>query len=241
MAEWKRVPLAEAAPPQSGEVDLWRISLAASDGEADLRILSVAERERAQRFVAIEARHRHVATRAALRRLLGAYLRISPERIELGESPAGKPFLIAGPEAERLEFNCSHAETTALIAFARQTPVGIDLENIERKLDPAAIAQRWFTEQEQAAWAAAKQSRLDFFRVWTRKEAVLKAHGGGLSAGLDKFSVAAGMGKIGVLWPPLVAWEGGTFAVYGIDPGEGMIGALAVMGGGVGRLRLLAV
>ncbi len=228
-------------PPQSGEIDLWRIPLAASEPESDLRLLSVPERERAGRFVALEARHRHVATRAALRRLLGAYLHITPERIELGESPAGKPFLISGPETERLEFNCSHAETTALIAFARETPVGIDLENLERKLDPAAIAQRWFTEPEQAAWAAAKQSRLAFFKIWTRKEAVLKAHGGGLSAGLDKFSVAAGMGEIGVLWPPLVAWEGGTFAVYGVDPGEGMVGALAVEGEVPGRMRLLTV
>ena len=118
--------------------------------------------------------------------------------------------------------------------------MGIDLENMERKLDPAAIAQRWFTEQEQAAWAGAKQSRLAFFNIWTRKEAVLKAHGGGIAAGMDRFSVAAAGEEIGVLWPPLVAWEGGRFAVYGVEAGEGVVGALAVMGVPE-RLRLLTV
>ena len=149
--------------------------------------------------------------------------------------------MIAGAQAERLEFNCSHSDEMALISLARETPVGIDIENMERRLDREGIARRWFTEQEQAAWTLARQSSLAFFKIWTRKEAVLKAHGGGLAAGLDKFSVAAGMGEIGVLWPPLIAWEGGTFAVYGIDPGEGLAGALAVIGGGVEKLRLLTV
>lgn len=226
-SDWVPASLAAAARPPAGEVHLWRIDLQAGDAGADRALLSPAEQVRADRFLDPEGRRRHVRGRAVLRRLLGQCLGADPRTLDLAEGAHGKPFLTGTGD---LHFNLSHSGETALIALAVGVAVGIDVEAGERKVAANGVAARWFTPEEQAAWQAEGQSPAAFFRLWTRKEAVMKAHGGGLAAGMDRFSVAAPLPGSRVLWPPAVRWEGTPYAVIDLAPGGGAVGALAVAG-----------
>lgn len=220
-----------AVPPPLAEreVHLWRVDL---DGERDPACLSPGEREAAARFADPDEGRRRAAARVALRTLLGGYLDRAPAALRFGTGPQGKPFL---EDAPGLEFNLSHSGPDALVAAARMT-VGVDLERTVRRapVDERRLANRFFTPEEVAAWQVGRRTDAAFFRLWTRKEAVLKAHGGGLAAGLDRFSVAAAWPPTGeaysVLWPPAVDWEGRRYALYDLDIGPGLHAALATVG-----------
>lgn len=92
----------------------------------------------------------------------------------------GKPYLPEG-----LHFNLSHSGNLAALAVY-DAPVGIDLQELSDTV-PHGVAARYFTEAE-TAWIAQCPER--FYRVWTRKESVVKALGLGLlSCPIASFSV----------------------------------------------------
>ena len=71
-----------------------------------------------------------------------------------------------------------------------ESPVGIDAEEINGRLDAKrrqAMAKRWFSDAEQAL---AMASEREFYRVWTRKEAYVKMTGEGL-CGVRELDTAA--------------------------------------------------
>jgi 4'-phosphopantetheinyl transferase len=116
-------------------------------------------------------------TRAALNDVLAHYLGAPPDRFEKG--PHGKPRL-AGDQAW-LRFNLSHSGEVALVGVARDVEVGIDVERIRPVPEMRAIARRWLGRDDLADPA-------EFFRAWTRHEAMLKALGVGLSGPVGDFA-----------------------------------------------------
>ena len=121
---------------------------------------------------------------------LAWYLETTPKKIALTTNRHGKP-CIAEPAA--LHFNVSHSGGLGAIAFSTAGEVGIDVEAIQRDVEALEIATANFTGTEAAMVAAARtpqeQARI-FLRLWTRKEAVLKAAGCGLLGGLEGFDVS---------------------------------------------------
>ena len=113
--------------------------------------------------------------------------RCRPRRIRFGYGDRGKPTLSHCASAPF--FNLSHSGDFAALAVARCGDVGIDVEQIRPV--GSEIAQRFFTDGEKAILARLSGSewRQAFYRCWTRKEAVLKANGKGLSGGLASFDV----------------------------------------------------
>ncbi|MEM8548166.1 MAG: 4'-phosphopantetheinyl transferase superfamily protein, partial [Pseudomonadota bacterium] len=94
-----------------------------------------------------------------------------------------------------VQFNLSHSANRALIGVCREAAIGVDIEKVRKRARLADIAGRFFSAAEQAAladYADGADYRGAFYRIWTRKEAVIKATGEGLSAVLDAFDVAAG-------------------------------------------------
>jgi 4'-phosphopantetheinyl transferase len=175
--------------------------------EAPLRaLLSPDEQERAARFVFREDRRRYIVARARLRQLLGARLRVSPEKIEFQYGAAGKPALAASHGD--LRFNLSHCEDVAVYAFADAAEVGVDVEREREIEDAEAIAERCFSPAERDACRA-----LGFLYCWTRKEAFVKALGSGLSSPLPELDVSA-------------APQG--WSVQSFVPRSGLIGAVAI-------------
>lgn len=170
------------------------------------------------------------AARLTLERLLVAYAGLArPPRIETGAH--GKPF---APDLVGLDFNLSHAGSHVIVAIARGQAIGIDIESRARRVSVEGVAARFFSAAE-AAWLAnlAPERQHDaFLRLWTHKEAVLKALGDGLSFGLDRleFELAAD-GEVGGL--RRIAAEAGAptqWHLRRVAPAPGLFGSLAWRG-----------
>ena len=157
-------------------VDVWQVALEPCAIEARLRTLSEAEREHAARLRVGAAAW--VVARAALRRILGRYLGIAPEKVAFATGANGKPMLAPGGSVD-LRFNLSHSGNIALIAVRLGLDVGIDVEEVRPGVDGAAIARDVFTDHERAAMAAPVSAEA-FSRVWVRREALAKAIGHGV-------------------------------------------------------------
>lgn len=107
----------------------------------------------------------------------------------------GKPHF--APPHDTLGFNWSHSGDVALLALGRGGAgfeVGVDVETVRPRARALELSQRFFAPDETACLRALPESaRLEgFLTLWTAKEAVLKAHGGGLSYGLHRVSFTLG-------------------------------------------------
>jgi 4'-phosphopantetheinyl transferase len=162
------------------------------------RILSDEERRRVAGMQFEAGRHQQLVTRAMARNVLSCYLPGVPPadwRFERGEH--GRPSVAAEmPAAAReLNFNLAHAEGLVVMAVARVERLGVDVERV----DPAvnlAVARRYFSPAESAALDALppEQRARRFQRLWTLKEAYLKAIGTGISGGLGSITFHLGEG-----------------------------------------------
>ncbi len=85
----------------------------------------------------------------------------------------GKPFLPEGPH-----FSISHCKEGIAVAVDDEEPIGIDIEGI-RRVDQELIA-RVMNEEEQSRIASAAEPARVFTRLWTQKEAIVKAQGVGI-------------------------------------------------------------
>lgn len=132
---------------------------------------------------------RYLAAHAVLRQWLVRALGqpdLPPATLPLAALPGGKPVL-AGWAAGRLHFSLSHAGDWIALALADR-PVGVDVEALTTP--DAALLAFCATPAEREAVTQSADPRTAFTRLWTAKEAVLKAHGAGLSLGLDGWSVS---------------------------------------------------
>ncbi|MGW9302714.1 4'-phosphopantetheinyl transferase family protein [Streptomyces cyaneofuscatus] len=150
--------------------------------------LAPAERRRAAAFVRPSGRLLYVRAHLALRRLLSAYTGIAPALLELRRDacprcagPHGRPVLADPPG---LHFSLSHSHGLALIGIAR-TPVGVDVQRVPtaRTVELCLPVLRPREQRELLDLPAAARPRA-FGELWTRKEALLKGIGTGLSHGV---------------------------------------------------------
>lgn len=164
---------------------MWRIWLRPdSDLEERYACLSDEDRARADRFLFDKDRHQLILSHFAQQSILDHYLGTGNWQLERADH--GKPRLVGG----ELEFNLSHAHQLALMAVGT-TQLGVDVEYTERAVEYLSLARRFFAADEVAVFEGLtpEQQSQEFFTIWTRKEAYIKAIGDGLSHPLDAFSV----------------------------------------------------
>ena len=184
MTLWPSPPLNPDLPP--GEVHLWRFPLVGSGATltALKTLLSTDELRRAERLLDCHNGQAFIVGRARLRQILGAYLQCDPATLAFAYGSDGKPALnnsLLSP----LQFNLSHSGAWAVLALSVDLALGVDLEKIDLALDHAALAARFLTSAENAHLHAVprQRQRREFYRLWTRKEALLKGQGRGFSGG----------------------------------------------------------
>jgi len=110
----------------------------------------------------------------------------------LDRDARGRPQLQV-PGQPHLDANWSHSGDALLVALGDGVAVGVDIEWMRPRPQAMALAQRFFTAGEATALAtrAPDVAEAAFVQLWCAKEAVLKAHGHGLSFGLDRLEFAA--------------------------------------------------
>lgn len=155
-------------------------------------LLSPDELDRMARFRFEHDRRDFAFAHGVLRTILGGYLRTEPARLRFCYSEHKKPDL-ADPESG-LRFNLSHTDGYVLLAVCLGREIGADVEKLRDDFETDELASRFFSVAEgRALRRLPKQHRRRaFFRCWTRKEALLKARGGGLMLPLDNFDVSIG-------------------------------------------------
>jgi 4'-phosphopantetheinyl transferase len=146
----------------------------------------------AERLPLPTRRQQFLLTRGALRTLIAARIGVRPADVRLARDPGGKPRLAGG--RGDLRFNVSHSRGLALIALCYGYDVGVDVEACDPDLDIDAVLRRFFPRAEAARLSALPppRRRAAFFRSWTRKEAWLKATGGGLRRPIDSVPTPPG-------------------------------------------------
>ena len=196
-------------------------------------VLNPAERQHVESLRDENARLRALAARIGLRTLLAKYVGQDPKQIEFGYAPHGKPYLTGAAEHEDIEFNLSHAGDAIVLAFARGCEVGADVEFIRPVPDARDIVQRFFSGRERSEFLAVSEDRKDeaFLSAWTRKEALLKATGQGLTGSLKSFSVPFSRAEPKERLTFEHGWQTpGGWSLYHLRPFATHIGAIAVRG-----------
>lgn len=150
------------------------------------------ERARYERYKVDFKKREFLVGRALVKKLLAGYLTITPGSIYFDLDSYGKPALPSHLQlfsGRNLYFNLTHAKRYLAFAFSTGANVGVDVEYIDRKMDIEGLADRYFTSTETEHILSAEDSFREFFRIWTLKEAYIKAVGHGLSIPLNSFEV----------------------------------------------------
>ena len=159
--------------------------------EQALALLDEQEQERWKQFANNDARRRYTLCRAALRANLCNRLGCSNQELSFGYLEHGKPFAKVNGAPSGEGFNLSHSGQHGLIGFSSRDRLGVDLEVRAPGRDFDGIASSVYGPREQRALSvAARDEKADvFYRLWSLKEALIKALGTGFSLNPSRFEV----------------------------------------------------
>lgn len=214
-----------------GEAHLWLADGDGAPGPLDdgEGILSKDERERAARFRFPVHARRFGFAHAVLRRILSRYTGCPPGELAFETGKFGKPRLAgACGGAPPLRFNLAHSGDLVLVGVCRDGETGVDIEAVDRAVDVRGIGRRFFHPAEvRVLDRLSGEACLEaFFRIWTRKEAFVKAVGAGLFLALQSVDVTADRVR-----PPEASpggGAGGEFRLIDLPSVEGFRAAAAV-------------
>jgi 4'-phosphopantetheinyl transferase len=158
------------------EVHIYHIKISGNHHQADKfsATLDAAEIIRANKYFQPKDRTRFIISRGAQRHILSRYVNTAPHllKFELGDNK--KPYLLSNNN-KVIHYNLSHSADCILLAIATVT-VGLDVEYIDAAFSYHEILPEHFSQAEKKYTTSPE----NFFKLWTRKEAFLKATGQGL-------------------------------------------------------------
>lgn len=166
-----------------------------------------------------------------MRTIMAQYTDTPPAELQFSYDKYGKPALNTPAVEDHLHFNLSHSGELALLAVTGIAPVGVDIEYAGPFDNMPDVAERFFSPAEYRAWSElpTHERTQGFYHCWTRKEAVIKALGLGLSAPLDAFDVPVhqipGWEQPQTRNPLPLQWR---YPLLHLNPAEGYVGALAL-------------
>lgn len=205
----------------TGNTQLWIAQCTGSPPPVLWAALEPGEQAQARGFYFERDQNRHVAAHAMLRFALAAAVGCQMQDLRFVRDQNGRPLL---RDYAGVQFNLSHSGGLAACIVTKNTPCGIDIEHIRPDKQITDIARRHFSpaEQRYLAQINSDETRQQaFYRLWTLKEAFLKALGTGLRTPLDAIDfgdldAATAPRHLGV---PLRDWR---FEEYVIDTGHAL-------------------
>ncbi|NOQ77432.1 MAG: 4'-phosphopantetheinyl transferase superfamily protein [Methylococcaceae bacterium] len=167
-------------------VDVWHgeVLPVEPDEQNYYLFLNKTEKQKAASFIRPELQQKYIKTRGLLRKVLGSYLNIKPQKISIKVAEYGKPFI----EEKEVFFNLSHTANKFVLAVSNTGEIGIDLEQYKKRKNLLGLVKKCFSELEQDYWMGLSESQktMLFYRLWVRKEAFVKAVGRGIAVGLNQ-------------------------------------------------------
>jgi 4'-phosphopantetheinyl transferase len=176
-----------------GDVVVWWMDLGSPPAERATHwcvCLDSAERTRATRFRFHEDRHTYIVAHWLLRTALASVGGRPATEWRFVVEKLGKPRIDPVAGLPELQFNLSHTRGFVACAVCVGAEIGIDVETLAPERAGLDIAKRFFSLSEVRILqgTAPDQQPAVFFRLWTLKEAFIKATGEGLNRALDSFS-----------------------------------------------------
>lgn len=193
MTDLSEMPSPLSQPLVDSDLHVWSASLTGSREELShySSLLSADEKTRAEKFYFERDQRRYIFGRGILRTLIANYLKINASKIAFIYGAYGKPALEKAYQNKILQFNLAHSNDWALYIFGWDRPLGIDLEHIRPLQDADDFAKQFFS-QEESSWISSvsiDQKWNAFYKLWTCKEAFLKANGSGLTVPLNEAEI----------------------------------------------------
>lgn len=179
---------------QPGEIHIW-FTFPDEIHDTDLisaykQLMIPEEQEKHRRFRFPRHRHQYLVTRALARTMLSRYTGIDPALLHFLNNRYGRPELMLSKEHPPVRFNLSHTEGLIACAVVLNRDIGIDAEDMKRRVVSLGLADRFFSEKEvHDLQQLPEDKRRDrFYDYWTLKESYIKARGKGLSISLGQFT-----------------------------------------------------
>jgi 4'-phosphopantetheinyl transferase len=196
-----------------------------------LDLLDEHERHRRARFVRVEDRARFVVAHALTRIVAAHHLGIAPRAVRYAGRVGTSEKPRFGDPASSLEFSISHSGACVVVAISRGVALGVDVERVPTSGPDASLVASVLSAAEQQAFGAVPSTARPraFCRYWTRKEAVLKATGDGLSISPARIAVTPPRSA-----PAVVRWSGpgrpaASVHLYDLDAPRGYAASLATL------------
>lgn len=219
------------ALPDFNEIHIWHVTFR-MDTPIDpyWDYLSADEKTRANRFYFEKDQKANIFSRGILRSILSHYTAITPETLDLKNTLHGKPFIDPLQNPGQLYFNLSHTHQHILYVFTKGSEIGVDIEYVKNDLDYQSMAKRFFSAYEYQTLMATPldEQRPLFYKLWTCKEAYIKALGLGLSHSLSEFEVYLSEDQTAKIHPIKdVSIEEKEWTLHLLTPSEGYIATVA--------------
>ena len=209
-------------------IDCWFGDISTDDqsGGKYWDALSGEERSKANRLKNDAVRNRFILTSGKLRNKLAEFTGEQPQDIKLAKQTHGKPFMV---EHGEIVFNLSHTANKMIIAVGYQCQLGVDIEVWKSRTDFLGLAGKCMATQEIIDWQSLPEGEKlpEFYRIWTRKEAFVKAVGRGIALGLKKCVVSReNPGSFDSV--PASCGKASDWKVMDLDLEEGISGVVVV-------------
>lgn len=176
-----------------GNVTVVHVDLSANiSNESEAHgLLDRDEQIRATRFDTRAARRRFTLCRAGLRIYLSETTGISNSALSFTSERNEKPKALVRGREIRCNFNVSHTEDHGLLGFSKTGRIGVDIERRNERYENIGELLRVFSEHERRVLILAKHGERAelFMKLWTFKEAFIKAIGEGFRADTTAFSI----------------------------------------------------
>ena len=188
--QWQE-PIPELLTAGIEDVHIWKANLTQAAGDLGYykMVISPEESRHACNLCIEERKNRYIITHGILNVIAGIYLSVKPEEVVIRYNTNGIPFIDG--IAQSLFFNISSSKELALYCFSSRWRSGIDIEHQSGVKDIFRFSRRYFTRKENELLLKAEPRELLvlFYRIWTRKEACIKAPGWGLTKPLNYLDV----------------------------------------------------
>jgi 4'-phosphopantetheinyl transferase len=166
-------------------IDVWYASYSVLDQNFLFlsTLISPEEKQKAAGFKKSDDARRYILRQGMVRFILGQYIHEDPEKMQIVRTKSGKPSLDPEGKFSDVRFSISHTDAMVCLGITRNQEIGLDIVKTNPRTPISDVEQYLFTpgERKWIEQTIPEQRFMQFFRIWSLKEALLKATGSDVS------------------------------------------------------------